>query len=65
MIKIDFQDFYHRKTSVAKLGRKAIPERKDLFLSRVIEFVNQGDKTVINIETTEQYVRVWYREEAE
>ena len=65
MIRIDYQDFFYRKNTMGRLGRKAIPESKESFLSRMNEFFNQDNKKVINIESTEFYVRVWYREEVE
>ncbi len=63
MIRIDYKDFYQRRTSLGKIGLKAVPESRDVFLRRVGEFLSNGRRKVINIETNEDRVRVWFQED--
>lgn len=63
MSKLGYHDFHYRKLTVAKRVKlAAIPETKEAFLRRIDAFLTQGDKRLINVETREEGIRVWYCE---
>jgi hypothetical protein len=59
---LDFADFDFRTSTLKKRGVRTVPETKEAFLRRVEKFLSQGNRELINLETRENGVRVWYKE---
>ena len=59
---LNFADFDFRISSLKKRGVRTVPETKEAFLRRIDKFLAQGKKELINLETRENGVRVWFLE---
>jgi hypothetical protein len=62
MSKLDFQDFFFRRLTLGRAGIKSLPESKEVFLKRVELFLKEGNRKLINIETREDGIRIWYQD---
>lgn len=62
MTKLDYQDFPFRRLTLGRAGIKSLPESKAVFLKRVESFLREGERKLVNVETREDGIRVWYQE---
>ena len=59
---LNFADFDFRVSTLKKRGVRTVPETKEAFLRRIERFLARGNKELINLETRETGVRVWFKE---
>ena len=59
---LNFADFDFRVSTLKKRGVRTVPETKEAFLRRIERFLAGGNKELINLETRETGVRVWFKE---
>ncbi len=65
MGKLDYKDFCFRPSPQAARGRvKAIPPARQHFFGKIDSFLAQKNRKLVNVETHEDFFRVWYLEES-
>jgi len=63
MSRLGYNDFYFRTPPRPHRGRvKAIPKTKEIFLKTIDSFISKNNRKIINVETHEDFFRVWYIE---
>jgi hypothetical protein len=63
MTRLDYNDFYFRSPPRSHLWRvKAIPKTKEFFLKTIDSYISKNNRKIINIETHEDFFRVWHTE---
>ena len=63
MGRLDYKDFSFRPSHLAGRSRvKAIPPARQHFLGRIDSFLAEKNRKLINVETHEDFFRVWYLE---
>lgn len=63
MARLDYKDFVFRPSYVPGRSRvKAVPPARQQFLARIDSFLGEKNRKLVNVETHEDFFRVWYLE---
>ncbi len=63
MGRLDYKDFFFRPTHLTGRVRiKAIPPARHQFLGQIDSFLAEKNRKLVNVETHEDFFRVWYLE---
>lgn len=63
MARLKYKDFNFRPSLHGNRGKvRAIPQTRDTFLKTIDIYISKNNRKIINVETQEDFFRVWYIE---